>query len=212
MILEIKCRNMKSNVLIEIDGVFKTVKRLNDGWFYTELNTNCCKHCIKVFQDNILYHNKCYLQLLNPIKFIHRVLFFKNFLYSTNYNAEADVLLMEVKIKDNISKIELELIPQQLNNNYTQYYDSFIITSGKGIIIQKQCHSNPPKRVFINYCLLNYIPPIITIILLCSSFFILKFNVDLLIVLLIYSIYAIINIITDFINQKKLIKDNHQSQ
>ena len=200
MAFTIICENLKTNIFIEINGHSVPINKSKDGLFYYKCDLPIGNYYIKIVEDNILYHRKCYLQLINPIMFVRKAFFLKKFMYSDIFNSEADVIFLKVRINKLDAKIKFSLIPKRINQNYTEYRDLFEYSLCSGVTILQESHYKPSRQFIINYMILNYTPPILTIvIILYTILFRYGFDGEFVFSALVYILYATICIIIDVI-------------
>ena len=194
--------NKKSKASLILDGHILALRKSAEGEYFAETSINSDEHELKIIEDNPLYHNAIYLQLVNPICFIRRALFMRRFMYLDSPNAEADVLVVKFRPKSDKQSMKIALMSKCEDNNYTKYYDYFELVEHKGVEVCKKTHCYPEKRFIVNYCLLNFLPAIITMLLLWVSIMN-AFDVGLFTISVIYSIYAIVNILSEIQQIKK---------
>lgn len=194
MSFKINCRIKKAKVLLVLDGQPLKIKKRIEGEYFAESNLCSGNHELRIIEDNILYSKKGLIRLINPRQFVANVFFMRRYLSLDTFNSEADVLVINFCSKKNESKIDIELEMRYKENNYTKQYDCFEITDCSGIVIEKEFHAKPTKQFIKNYCVVRFLPSLLTFVafitVLCR-----KFELEFFISVFIYGIYIIANII-----------------
>ena len=203
ILLTVICESIKSPVSIILDGTPLTPLKQEDGVFYIEKPVEIGEHTIKIVQDHIMYHKKSYLMLINPVTVLRNIFFLRKFFYLDRYNAEADIILLKVRVNKENAKIKIKLSLQAIENNYTKHYDMFLCTESNGITILSEKHDVPPKDFIKRYCFIHFAPSVLLMLLPWPYSIAVTLRINAYITLMLYSIYAILNIIFDIRNIKK---------
>lgn len=194
MSFKIQCRIKKAKVLLVLDGQPLITKERTEGEYFAESNLRLGNHELRIIEDNILYSKKGLLKLLNPRQFAANMFFMRRYLSLDTFNSEADVLVINFCLTKNESTIDIELKMRHKENNYTKLYDCFEITDCSGMVIEKEFHAKPTKQFIMNYCVVRFLPSLLTFVafltVLCR-----KFEIEFFITVFIYGIYIIANII-----------------
>lgn len=188
---------MKSNVSIELDGTPIPIVKQKEGVFCIEKPVEIGEHTIKIVQDHIMYHKKSYLMLINPVTVLRNIFFLRKFFYLDRYNAEADIILLKVRVNKENAKIKINLTLQAIENNYAKHYDMFLCTESNGISVLNEKHDVPPKDFIKRYCFIHFAPSVLLMLLLWPYFIAATLGIKAYITLTLYSIYAVLNIIFD---------------